>query len=677
MKVAPGRLFLMSVLLITPSLAGPEEVSSKGKEAPRPLYRDPVYDGAADPVLGWHPAEKKWLMFYTNRRANVKDAPGVTWVHGTPIGIAESADGGATWTYRCDANIGYQKGDDTYWAPEVIEHEGTWHMYLTYVPGIFSDWNHPRDILHLTSKNLLDWEYQSTLKLSSDRVIDACVIRLADGSWRMWYNNERDGKSMYYADSRDLYTWEDKGKAPGQWRGEGPKVFWWKDAYWMVIDTWDGLGVYRSPDALAWTRQKDNLLKEPGTGPDDQVKGGHPDVVVSGDRAFLFYFTHPGRRGEDARKDGYEQRRSSIQVTELKYSDGMLTCDRNQPTSILLRGTSVSPEEMKAVYEQVKTPYKYGIVIEPPAGKMEDGPTVFRRTDRWYMIYFQLEDDPVGYTTHLASSEDLLKWKPLGVILPRGQSDRWDSAQAAGGIALYDYTWAGDYELQSFDGKYWLSYLGGQKPGYETPPLSIGLAWTNDPAAAAPWHRLPDPVLRPTDADVRDFEGHTLFKSHIIHDKEEILGAPLVMFYNAAAVKGGERIGIAVSEDMVNWKRFGPGPVVANRSPSGHPGISGDPQITKIGDLWVMFYFGAFWRPGAFDTFACSYDLVHWTKWDGPDLAASSEPWDQKYAHKPWIIQHDGVVYHFYCAVGDRGRAIALATSKDLRETVDRPADAK
>ena len=69
-------------------------------------------------------------------------------------------------------------------------------MYLTYVPGIFRDWNHHRQILHLTSRNLIDWEYQSTLSLSSDRVIDACVIRLGDGRWRMWYNNERDGKSM-------------------------------------------------------------------------------------------------------------------------------------------------------------------------------------------------------------------------------------------------------------------------------------------------------------------------------------------------------------------------------------------------------------------------------------------------------------------------------------------------
>jgi len=32
------------------------------------------------------------------------------------------------------------------------------------------------------------------------------------------------------------------------------------------------------------------------------------------------------------------------------------------------------------------------------------------------------------------------------------------------------------------------------------------------------------------------------------------------------------------------------------------------------------------------------------------------------------VVKHDGVVYHFYFAVGDRGRAIALATSKDLKK---------
>jgi len=40
----------------------------------------------------------------------------------------------------------------------------------------------------------------------------------------MWYNNEVDRKSIYYADSPDLYEWDDKGKAMGDRPGEGPKA---------------------------------------------------------------------------------------------------------------------------------------------------------------------------------------------------------------------------------------------------------------------------------------------------------------------------------------------------------------------------------------------------------------------------------------------------------------------
>lgn len=56
---------------------------------------------------------------------HVPDTVGVSWVHGTHIGIAESSDSGATWQYRTTAQIDYKKGKDTYWAPEVIEHNGT------------------------------------------------------------------------------------------------------------------------------------------------------------------------------------------------------------------------------------------------------------------------------------------------------------------------------------------------------------------------------------------------------------------------------------------------------------------------------------------------------------------------------------------------------------------------
>ncbi len=319
---------------------------------------------------------------------------------------------------------------------------------------------------------------------------------------------------------------------------------------------------------------------------------------------------------------------------------------------------------MNEIYDKIKSPYKYGIILKGDDGKKIDCPAVFRRNDKWYMMYVCMNN--IGYETHLAESPDLLHWKKLGKILSfRG--DGWDKWQADGGPALVDYTWQGTYELQKFDDKYWLSYIGGAKQGYETDPLAIGIAWTTNPAEPLEWNRIPEnPVLSPLQPDARDFERKILYKSNIIHDKSETLGYPFVMFYNAKTKNGYERIGIAVSKDMIHWSRYGSEPVVANGEKEEN-GISGDPQIVKIAEVWVMFYFGAGWKTKAFDTFACSYDLVHWTKWRGPHLIEPSEPWDQTYAHKPWVVCFEGVVYHFYCAVGNQGRVIALAASKDLR----------
>src|SRR6187401_2885828 len=89
-----------------------------GRVAPKPLFRDPIHDGAADPVVIWNQHERKWFMLYTNRRANLTNSAGVEWVHGTRIGIAESADGGAIWKYRGMADISLGGTNETHWAPD-------------------------------------------------------------------------------------------------------------------------------------------------------------------------------------------------------------------------------------------------------------------------------------------------------------------------------------------------------------------------------------------------------------------------------------------------------------------------------------------------------------------------------------------------------------------------------
>jgi hypothetical protein len=176
--------------------------------------------------------------------------------------------------------------------------------------------------------------------------------------------------------------------------------------------------------------------------------------------------------------------------------------------------------------------------------------------------------------------------------------------------------------------------------------------------------------LVPDDKDAQWFEKITQYKSSVFWDRSKTLGKPFVMFYNAAGIHPetkvkAERIGIALSDDMVHWKRYEHNPVFSHEE-----GITGDAHIQKIDDVYVMFYFGAFHssrRYKAFNTFACSYDLVNWTDWNGDDLIVPSKDYDNLFAHKSSVIKHDGIVYHFYCAVNEHDqRGIALAVSKSM-----------
>lgn len=333
----------------------------------------------------------------------------------------------------------------------------------------------------------------------------------------------------------------------------------------------------------------------------------------------------------------------------------------------------VSVETMESIYQEVKTPYKYGLVMVPNDIQHKfDCPTIFKKGKEWYMTYLIFSGR--GYETWLSKSRDLLHWINLGKIMSFEDSGKWDDNQKAGYNALLDIKWGGSYGVNHFDGKYWMSYFGGKEKGYEVEPLSIGMAFTTKhPSIVHEWNRLDKPILSSLDNDVRWWENRNkLFKSTIIEDKKRLTGYRFVMYYNAVGdslvnnkkTRWYERIGMAVSNDMLNWQRFNKNPVVH------HPvGITGDAVIQQIGENYVMFYFGAFWqdRKGSFNRFAVSKDLINWTDWTGDNLIESSEKYDELYAHKSFVLKYNGVVYHFYCAVNKQDqRGIAVATSKDL-----------
>jgi len=302
--------------------------------APKPLYRDPVTDGAADVSIVFDEAHRQWVMFYTNRRATLKasDPKDVAWVHDTPIGMATSKDG-LTWSYRGVAKIPARCTGRTLWAPELYAEGGVYHLWLTVVPGVFHRWGEKgatARIVHLTSTDLDAWTCGDTLDLASDRVIDASVVKIGD-RYRPWYKDERRDSRTVAVEGPDLVHWTPAGDKPVvDMAAEGPKVFRFKDAWWMIADAWKGLMVLRSDDALTWIPQDARLLEQPGLQATDTAKGQHPDVVVSGGRAFLYYFVHQSNEPQ-AKADPYWGQRTVVQVAELREEGGVLSVDREAP----------------------------------------------------------------------------------------------------------------------------------------------------------------------------------------------------------------------------------------------------------------------------------------------------------------------------------------------------------
>lgn len=310
------------------------------------LYRDPVYDGATDPKVVID-GVGGWWMFYTQRRASLADpGPGVSWVHGSRIGVAVSADG-VDWSYSgtlepagsglvLDADGPPAAVDRTHWAPEVIHDGVRWRMYLTEIDGIPDRWpGHARAIIEYVSDDLRTWRRRGPVALRSELVIDAAVARAADGCWRLWYKDEAGDSITAVAVSADLESWTDGGSAVGGRSHEGPDVFELGGSWWMIVDEWRGMGVHRSSDGIRWERQggADAVIL------DDVPAGGvgsHGAHVRAGDTVWFYYFARPAV-GEPHLPTG-EQRRSAIYRTALRVDGGILvTTDASR-----LTGTGLS-----------------------------------------------------------------------------------------------------------------------------------------------------------------------------------------------------------------------------------------------------------------------------------------------------------------------------------------------
>jgi len=151
-----------------------------------------------------------------------------------------------------------------------------------------------------------------------------------------------------------------------------------------------------------------------------------------------------------------------------------------------------------------------------------------------------------------------------------------------------------------------------------------------------------------------------------------IYNGKFYLFYNAKNEEENwiEQTGLAISESKEPFKfaKYPNNPVL----PVGDVGswdsrFASDPWVIRIGGKWHLFYYG-FNGVHAQDGVAISDELIRWSKSPFNPILEVGEAgsYDEVHSHKPCVVFKGGVYYHFYCAVGSKGRCIALATSIPL-----------
>ena len=299
---------------------------------------------------------------------------------------------------------------------------------------------------------------------------------------------------------------------------------------------------------------------------------------------------------------------------------------------------------------RIATPLRENrLIIEPSlrAGAFDshavDCPFVFSLDGRQGMTYVGW--DGVGYQTALTWNDGDDAWTPGEVVVPREPSDPLLRYNAALTSILRDNNLRSPGELKQLDGWFYGTFHAYPAAGYEAGPASIGFMRSRDLRA---WEQVGG-VLRPEEGG--DWERGGLYKSWLMeHD------GLFYLFYNAKDRDDWpwvEQTGLATSADLITWTRHGANPVLsAGAAGAFDEQFASDPCVLRDGEVWVMFYFGLATDGHAREGYATSVDLRCWEKSDeilldvGPAGAI-----DSLHTHKPAVIEWQGRLEHYYCAV--------------------------
>ena len=135
----------------------------------------------------------------------------------------------------------------------------------------------------------------------------------------------------------DTQLAQEMGRAIADEPHEGPNVFYWQNKWWYIGDYWKGQKCFSSDDCTNW-EYAGMILDKPGKRPHDQAIGNHADVLVLGEEAYIFYFSHvPVPEELDKTKPlPQEYRTLAVQVARLHTDGRMLYCDRDEEFDFVL-----------------------------------------------------------------------------------------------------------------------------------------------------------------------------------------------------------------------------------------------------------------------------------------------------------------------------------------------------
>lgn len=264
---------------------------------------------------------------------------------------------------------------------------------------------------------------------------------------------------------------------------------------------------------------------------------------------------------------------------------------------------------------------------------------------KFVMVYTGYAENHSKSSIGWAVSDDLMSWTKKGELITASGIHSNGDQYGMTGPCLYYY-----------NGLYYLYYLGLNGSGYEGEPINMCLATT--PSLINPtwtYHGIKIPI------QTTGWANQAIYHANLF-----TYNGKWWIFFNARGVVGGvsaERFGYAVADSINgNWQvsteRVSE-PLEVNKTFI----RAGDPSLFEYEGLIYVFYFSVLENEKAIDHWGWTTPAEFPNNWRyGGDLLDNIPSYQSTYAHKPFVVKKDNILYHYYTAVGDQGRCIALKT---------------